>query len=128
MDPAKILLIDSNREDRDTVSAFLNEEGYIVHSAGNGHEGLEKAKSDKFDLVILELLLPDIKGEEMCTRLKHSVNKRTTPILVLSTKDDIEEIEELFQKGVDDYIVKPPRLSYLIKRVEFNIANKHAKK
>lgn len=128
MNPAKVLLIDSNREDRDTVSAFLSGEGYIVHCADNGHEGLEKVKSDKFDLVILELNLPDIKGEEVCTRLKHGRNKRNAPILVLSARDEIDEIEELFQRGVDDYIVKPPRLSYLISRVEFNIANKHGKK
>ena len=128
MDPAKILLIDSNREDRDTVSVFLSGEGYIVHCADNGYDGLEKAKSDKFDLIILELNLPDIKGKEVCTRLKHGRNKRNTPILILSARDEIDEIEELFQRGVDDYIVKPPRLSNLISRVEFNIANKRAKK
>ncbi len=124
MDYPKILLIDGNREDRDSVSSFLGGEGYLVECADNGREGLDRARKEKFDLVILDLILPDMKGEEICARLKSRGNKRAVSVLVLSAKDEIDEIEELFQKGVDDYIVKPPRLSYLMKRVEFNISNK----
>lgn len=128
MDPAKILLIDSNKEDRDSFSALLRGEGYNVYCADNGQEGLNKTKGEKFDLIILDLILPDMKGEEICSRLRSSRRCNAVPILVLSAKDEIEDIEELFQRGVDDYIVKPPRLSYLISRIEFNITNKRVKK
>ena len=128
MNSPKILLIDGNRKDRDAVSAFLGGEGYVVECADNGNEGLEKTRQEKFDLVILDLILPDMKGEEICARLKSRRKKRTVPVLVLSAKDEIEDIEELFRRGVDDYIVKPPRLSHLIKRVEFHISNKRMNK
>ena len=128
MDSTKILLIDSNREDRDAVSAFLGGEGYNVRVVDNGREGIEKAKSEKFDLIILDLILSDMKGEEICSRLRSSRRYNAVPILVLSAKDETEDIEELFQKGIDDYIVKPPRLSYLISRVEFIITNKRIKR
>jgi DNA-binding response OmpR family regulator len=128
MDSAKILLIDGNKEDRDSFSALLSEKGYNVYCADNGYEGLKKAKDEKFDLIILDLILPDINGEEICSRLKSSRRYSRAPILVLSAKDEIEDIEELFLRGVDDYIVKPPRLSYLISRIEFNITNKRVKK
>ncbi len=128
MNSAKILLIDGNKKDRDSFSSLLNGEGYNVYCADNGDEGLKKAKSEKFDLIILDLILPDINGEEICSRLKSSRRYNGVPILVLSAKDEIEDIEELFLRGVDDYIVKPPRLSYLISRVEFNITNKRVEK
>ncbi len=128
MNSAKILLIDGNKEDRDSFSALLSGEGYNVRCANSGHEGLKKAGDEKFDLIILDLILPDMKGEEACSRLKSNRRHNRVPILVLSAKDEIEDIEELFQRGVDDYIVKPPRLSYLISRVEFNITSKRMKK
>jgi len=60
MNSPKILLIDGNRKDRDAVSAFLGGEGYVVECADNGNEGLEKTRQEKFDLVILDLILPRI--------------------------------------------------------------------
>ncbi len=128
MDFARILLIDNNRECRYSVSTFLSAEGYKVCCVDNGHEGLEKAADERFDLIILDLLLPDIKGEEVCSKLKNNRRYSVVPILVLSEEDETEDIEKLFQMGVDDYIVKPPRFSYLLNRVEFNISNKRPKK
>ena len=118
MNSTKILIIDSNKKDLDSLAALLRGEGYGVSCAANGYEGIKKAAEDEFGLIITDLALSDIRGEDLFFQLKKKTRKRKTPILVLSEQDETEVIEELFQQGIDDYIVKPPRISHLIKRVE----------
>ena len=128
MDSKKILVIDDDTKDRDLVSSRLNEAGYNVICAVTGDEALKRLKDEKFDLVILDLILPDIKGEELYQQIRKINRYKRLPVVVLSAKDDAEEIEELFEKGVDDYIIKPPRLSYLVSRVDFNVTDKSVNK
>ena len=118
MNSSKILIIDSNKKDLDFLAALLSGEGYRVSCTNNGYEGIKKTGEEEFGLIITDLALSDIKGEALFSQLKKKARKKKTPILVLSEQDETEAIEELFQQGVDDYIVKPPRISYLIKRVE----------
>jgi DNA-binding response OmpR family regulator len=117
MDQAKILLIEDNSQDSSFVSGLLEENGYSVYCAYNGRDALSKAKKEKFDLVILDLLLPDMKGEDICSQLKGRAYKKV-PVMILSIKDEIEDIQQLFERGADDYIIKPPRPAYLLSRVE----------
>lgn len=117
MDSGKILIIDSSKKDIDSLSALLGEEGYQACRADTGREGIKKLKSDSFDLIITDIAFTDIKGVDLILQLKRAAKKKI-PILILSGQDDAEEIEEFFQQGIDDYIVKPPRLSYFLKKVE----------
>ena len=117
MDSGKILIIDNSKKDMDSLSALLDEEGYQVCRVNTGRDGIKKLKSDVFDLIITDIAFTDIKGADLIIQLKRAAKKKTL-ILILSEQDDVEVIEELFQQGIDDYIVKPPRISYLIKRVE----------
>ena len=117
MDQAKILLIEDNREDSSFVSGLLTENGYSVTCAYAGKDGLDKAKKEKFDLVILDLLLPDMKGEDICSLLKTRSYKKV-PVMILSVKDETGDIQQLFERGADDYIIKPPRPAYILSRVE----------
>lgn len=124
METGKILLIEDNRKDAADVSNLLKENGYTVSCAHNGKDGLRRAREEKFDLVILDLLLPDMKGEEICSLLKRRRSFRKVPVIVLSVKDGIEDIQELFERGADDYIIKPPRPEYLLSRVDIHITRK----
>lgn len=123
MGNGKILLIEDDKKDAAEICGLLEKNGYKVSCAYNGREGLRKAREEKFALVILDLLLPDMKGEEICSLLKRrSFGK--IPVIVLSVKDEIGSIQELFERGADDYIIKPPRPAHLLNRVETYIAGK----
>ncbi len=128
MDSAKILLVDYNTEDRLSVSALLEARGYNVCSADNAGEALKRINDDIFDLIIIDPLTNDAKGNDVFGRLKAFTRKKAAPLMVLASGDEVEEIEELFKKGIDDYIVKPPRASYLISRVEHYTAGNRADK
>ena len=118
MDSANILIIEDNPQDSSDTSNILKEKGYLVSCAFNGKDGLKALREERFDLVILDLLLPDIKGEEICALIKKIRPLRRIPVIVTSIKDDADEIEELLSRGIDEYIIKPVRASYLINRVE----------
>ena len=117
MDTGKILIIDKNKKDSDPLSRLLSEEGYQTVCADTGGEGIKKAASEAFNLIITDVIFTDIIANDLIRRLKKA-GKKSLPILVLSEQDDTEEIEEFFQQGIDDYIVKPPRISYLLKKIE----------
>jgi DNA-binding response OmpR family regulator len=117
MKPGKILIIDRYKKDADTLSALLNEEGYQAYCANTGREGVKRLKDDAFNLIVTDIDFTDIKGHDLIIELKRAMKKKP-PILILSEQDDADEIEEFFQQGVDDYIVKPPRFSYLLKKIE----------
>jgi DNA-binding response OmpR family regulator len=114
MDTPNILIIDNDKDSLFALSALFYKEGYRVSCANSGNEGIEKAKNKAFRLIVTEIDLPDIRTERYIGRLRRT-GKVKAPILVISRSDDTEEIEELFQQGIEDYIVKPPRMSYLLK-------------
>jgi DNA-binding response OmpR family regulator len=117
MNTLKILLIDKNKKEAGSLSALLKEEGYRIQCANTGYEGIKKAKEGDFNLIITDLSFPDIRGEAFIYRLRQAA-KNKIPIIALSEDDDSEAIEELFRRGVDEYIIKPARFSYLMRRIE----------
>jgi DNA-binding response OmpR family regulator len=117
MSPQKILLIEDDPEDADIISGLLKEKGYIINHTASGREGLKKAKTERYDLIILDLILPDLKGEAICACLKRDIRYRKIPIMIVSIKDEIDEIEDLFALGADDYIIKPFHPHRLLKKI-----------
>ena len=128
MIPAKILLIDPNKKDASYVLKLLTEKGYNVSHSIDAKVALQRIDEIKFDLIIMELELEGIKGKTLYKKLRAKKKAKGLPILVLTSQDDIDEIEELFQQNVDDYIIKPPRNSYLLSRVELLLAAGKLKK
>ena len=124
MNTGKILLIEDDKKDASGVLKLIQEKGYNVQCVNSGREGLIKAREGNFDLIILDLLLPDAKGEDICSALKKKTRLKNIPIIVLTVKDEIGDIEELFERGADDYIIKPPRSAYLLDKVEAYMAKK----
>jgi len=122
MIPAKILLIDPNKKDASYVLKLLTEKGYNVSHSIDAKVALQRIDEIKFDLIIMELELEGIKGKTLYKKLRAKKKAKGLPILVLTSQDDIDEIEELFQQNVDDYIIKPPRNSYFLSRVELLLA------
>ena len=128
MIPAKILLIDPNKKDARYVMKLLTERGYNVSHSIDAKAALERIDEIKFDLIIMELEQEGVKGKTLYKKLRSKKKTKGLPILILTAQDDVDEIEELFQQHVDDYIIKPPRNSYLISRVELLLATQKTKR
>lgn len=110
-----ILIIDDDDAVRASASAALEQEGFQVIMASKGQDGLELFQSRQPDLVILDLMLPDLDGYDVCFAIR---KESQVPIVILSAKDD--EVDKVvgFRMGVDDYVTKPFSSAELVLRVK----------
>jgi DNA-binding response OmpR family regulator len=112
---ATILVVDDERKIRDLVRSYLEREGYAVLVADSGQRGLEAAERVQPDLIILDLMLPDLAGEEVARAVRmHS----DVPIIMLTAKASEEDRVTGLRLGADDYLVKPFSPRELVARVE----------
>ena len=110
-----VLVVDDERNIVQLVRLYLTKEGFRVESAGNGREAVEKAAVIRPDLVVLDLMLPELDGLEVCRRLRKGSN---VPIIMLTARgDDVDRIVGL-ELGADDYVVKPFNPRELVARVK----------
>lgn len=119
-----ILIIEDEEKISNVVKAYLEKEGYEVYSATSGLEGLKLFDSIEFKLVILDLMLPDIQGEEVCKVMRE---KSDVFIFMLTAKSTLEDRIEGLNTGADEYLVKPlspreltARVNALFRRLDIN--------
>lgn len=110
----KILLIEDNAKIRRYLELELKDSGYNIKSMGNGISGLKELQNDSFDLLLLDLGLPDISGEEVCKKVRIFSN---IPIIILTAKDEILTKVSLLDLGANDYITKPFVIEELLARI-----------
>jgi len=101
----RILLIEDDPDMRGMMVKGLSEAGFVVDWAGDGHSGLRRAMARSYAIVVLDLMLPDITGGEICRTLR--ANRRRTPILMVTARDLIEDRVAGLESGADDYLPKP---------------------
>jgi len=104
---AKILLVEDNDLNVQLVTTRLKRYGMSVESVSTGQEGVEKCLSEPYDLILLDLVLPDISGIDILRFAKSSEANKETPILMLSAEDKPEMIESCMELGAEDFIRKP---------------------
>ena len=112
----RILVIEDEQAIREGLTDVLVYHGYDVDSAATGPEGLRKALSGKFDLVLLDIMLPGIDGYEICDRIR--AEDRLQPIIMLTAKGADEDIIHGLKLGADDYVAKPFSIQQLVLRIE----------
>ena len=110
----KILIIEDEPSVLEAISAYLKKEGYEVYTAERGYKGLEYFKEVPFDLIILDLMLPDISGEEICKIIRKESNAY---IFMLTAKSSLEERIKGLDLGADEYLVKPFSPREIVARV-----------
>ncbi len=113
-----ILIVDDKPENLRVLSAMLNEQGYKVRAAINGALALRAAQSTPPDLVLLDILMPEMDGYEVCRRLKQDQNTSEVPVIFLSALDETLDKVKAFQAGGLDYITKPFRLEEVLARIQ----------
>ncbi|HES0262528.1 TPA: two-component system response regulator CovR [Streptococcus pyogenes] len=110
----KILIIEDEKNLARFVSLELQQEGYEVIVEVNGREGLETALEKEFDLILLDLMLPEMDGFEVTRRLQ---TEKTTYIMMMTARDSIMDVVAGLDRGADDYIVKPFAIEELLARI-----------
>ena len=120
----RILIIEDKEEINDILKEAVTASGYEAVQSFSGSEGLLRFSSEDFDMVLLDLMLPGIKGEEVLSKIKA---KSDIPVLVLSAKTDIEGKVNLLRDGASDYITKPFDVREVLARIDLHLKNKTSK-
>lgn len=105
-DKEKILIVDDNESMREVLNARLEQEGYQVETAGSGKEALDQAKVFQPDLIVLDLILPQIGGLEILEELKSNSSTDQIPVVIYSQVEDQDKIDKGMKLGAEGYFVK----------------------
>ena len=114
----RILVVDDEPDLVVIISKALKYKGYEVITASDGQEGLDKAKTQKPDLIILDLMLPKINGYKVCGLLKRDTKYAKIPVILLTAKATVKDIELGEKIGADAYITKPYECDALLSKIE----------
>jgi len=114
MNQTKILLVEDEEKLARFVELELNHEGYAVTKAFTGREGLKEAETGDFDLILLDIMLPELNGMEVLRRLRRTSN---IPVIMLTARDETMDIVAGLDQGADDYITKPFTIEELLARI-----------
>jgi DNA-binding response OmpR family regulator len=102
----RILIIEDNPDIVANLYGFLEPKGYVLDSAANGYGGLALAAQNDYDVIVLDVMLPGLNGLELCQKLRGEL-KKSTPVLMLTARDTLQDKVAGFDSGADDYLVKP---------------------
>jgi len=117
----RILVVDDNTKNVQLIASLLSEKGYDVDYALNGSGALEMVNSEHFDLILLDIMMPEMDGFEVCEKLKQDENNKEVPVIFLTAKTDIESIKKAFKNGGQDYVSKPFNAEELLSRVKTHV-------
>lgn len=117
----KILIIEDEQPIREIISEVLNSRSYDVHVAQDGFEGLKEAERVRPDLIISDIMMPNLDGYDVLQRLRESEETRTTPFIFLTSRDERNDFRRGMELGADDFISKPFSVSEILNAVEVQI-------
>lgn len=120
MTKQSILIIEDDVHINQIVHDALLKNGFQCTQAYSGTEGMLHVKQGKFDLIILDLMLPGLSGEVFIKNLRHELNQ-SIPVIILSSKDKLDSKLELFNQGADDYVTKPFEIEELLARIQVQL-------
>ncbi|HXF68347.1 MAG TPA: response regulator [Thermoflexus sp.] len=120
-DEARVLVVEDDQDFRALLVAVLSRARYQVETASDGFSALEKARRDRPDLILLDVMLPDLSGFEVCRQLRALQHLRSVPIIMLTAMGRIEDKLKGIEVGADDYLTKPVAISELLARVKMHL-------
>lgn len=121
----KILIVDDDVDTLKLVGLMLQRKGYQISAAINGSQGLKKAMMERPDLILLDVMMPDMDGYELTRRLRKNPATASTPILMFTAKTQLDDKVAGFEMGVDDYLTKPTHPTELQMHVKALLARAH---
>ena len=119
-----ILVVDDNAANRDVLERRLTREGRTVVTAASGAAALDLLTTQQFDLILLDLIMPEMSGFEVLRRLKASEQTRDIPVIVISALDELDSVVRCIETGAEDYLTKPFNPTLLRARVDASLEKK----
>jgi pilus assembly protein CpaE len=126
--PEKILIVDDDIDSLKLIGLMLQRQGYEIVAANGGTQALTRANADKPDLIILDVMMPDMDGYEICRRLRTNPATQAIPIIMFTAKTLIDDKVAGFEAGADDYLTKPTHPAELASRVKAILARSAAQR
>src|SRR3569832_2182317 len=114
MNNTSILIVDDEASNRDILTRRLLREGYTVAQAASGQQALSMMHVEKYDLVLLDIMMPEMDGYAVLSTIKREVRWRGKPVIMLSALDGARDIERGLERGAYDYLTKPFELNVLM--------------
>lgn len=116
-----ILIVDDELVGRIYIEKILQKEGYDVMTAEGGHQALELINKYAFNMIVMDVMMPDIDGYNTCIEIRKQEDRLNTPILMLTALNDIESVEKSFNAGATDFVVKPINVPIFIQRIRYGL-------
>jgi two-component system response regulator ArlR len=116
----KVLIVEDDQKISRFLELELQHEGYETDTAADGREGLGKISSFKYDVMLLDLMLPMLSGIEVCRRMRNAEDH--TPVIMLTAKDDVSDKVSGLDSGADDYVTKPFAIEELLARIRVAVS------
>lgn len=123
MNPARILIIEDEPAIADNLAALLAAKGHKVATCLEGSDGLERARKETFDLLLLDVMLPRMSGLDVCKLLRADPKTAKLKIVMVTGLGRMGDVEEAFRAGADDYLIKPFDSARLFKKIEKVLAS-----
>lgn len=114
MEQKHILVVDDDEPSRTLAARVLARGGYKVDTAGGAEEALGKTTANKFDLILLDVMMPGMDGFEVCARLRRSGKSADTPVIMLTALDSLDDIAKANEAGAQWFVNKPYDSKYLL--------------
>lgn len=121
-----ILIADDGRVMRTVLSRKLTEKGYAVSESDGGEKALEMIEAGDYDLLILDIIMPDLGGLEVLQRLRAKQSPTDLPVIMATANDESEDIVRAFELGANDYVTKPINFPVLLARIDTHLRLKRA--
>ncbi len=112
-----ILVVDDVEDNRDILTRRLERRGFEVDEASGGYEALEKIENGKYDLILLDIMMPDINGNEVLPIIRSKYNATELPVIMVSAKSQSDDVVESLNLGANDYVTKPVDISIAVARI-----------
>ena len=105
-EPGRILVVDDNRTNRLKLSLSLEQQGYTVCLAEDGQQALDRLRTEAFDVILLDILMPGMDGYQVLEQIKSDPERRDIPVIVISAVDEVDSVVRCIEMGADDYLPK----------------------
>jgi adenylate cyclase len=122
--PGRLLIIDDNKVMRLLLTRGLEQQGHSVATAENGRRGLEILRAERFDLVLLDIQMPEMDGLQVLEHITGDLNLREIPVIMISSLDEVDGVARCIQMGAEDYLFKPPNPVLLRARIISSLEKK----
>ncbi len=123
---ARILVVDDVPDNREVLTRRLVRRGFTVVEAGGGIEALEAVGREPFDVVLLDIMMPDLSGNEVLRKIRETLSDTELPIIMVSAKSQSEDVVESLELGANDYVTKPVDFAVAMARITTQVARKRA--